>query len=233
MVWQMFRRLVQWLKKFFQRLFGGKRTHSQNRVNVQKELAPPLSDTDLEFLFTDLLEGVHQARGQGWAQKWLHNIEHRVPTERWVEWLQRFSEKLLASRTPNNELAARLVQLGDLGVGEVGDVAYNIGMQLLTRIQGEPIWEYEGPDAFAATFPGQETSFELEENLPGEDLQTVTLDELFLMLQQDENLRQQVAEQLAIETDDPEVLIQALIDQLQANGESASEEEEEELQRDN
>ncbi|WP_242046580.1 hypothetical protein [Cylindrospermum sp. FACHB-282] len=229
----MLRRLVQWLKKFFQRLFGGKQTPAQNRVNVQKELAPPLSDTDLEFLFTDLLEGVHQARGQGWAQKWLYNVEHRIPTERWVEWLQRFGEKLLAARTPNNELAARLVQLGDLGVGEVGDVAYNIGMQLLTRNQGEPIWEYEGPDALGVTITDEATSSEIEENLSGEALQTVTLDELFLMLQQDQHLRQQVAEQLAMVTDDPEVLIQALIDQLQANDESAPEEEEEEPQPDN
>jgi hypothetical protein len=220
----MLRRLIQWLKKFFQRLFGGKSTPSPARGDVQKEPAPPLTDTDLEFLFTDLLEGVHQARGQAWAQKWLHNIEHRVTTERWVEWLQRFGEKLLASRTPNNELAARLVQLGELGVGEVGDVAYDIGMQLLTRNPGEPIWEYDGPDADDATIVYPPNSSDAEEIDAEGELQTVTLDELFLMLQQDENLRQQIAQQIGIETDDPQIIVQKLIEQLQANAESSPDE---------
>ncbi|MDB9377518.1 hypothetical protein PN460_06540, partial [Nodularia sphaerocarpa CS-585A2] len=128
----MLRRLIQWIKGLFRSLFAGQKTFSNVGDNMPDKPAPPLTDTDLEFLFNELIEGVHQARGKDWAQKWLHNIEHRVSTERWVEWLQRFGERLLASPTPNNELAARLVQLGDLGVGKVGNVAYEIGMQLLT-----------------------------------------------------------------------------------------------------
>jgi hypothetical protein len=218
MVQQMLRRLVQWLKRLFQRLFGGKQTASKARRDVQKEPAPPLTDTDLEFLFNELLQGVHQARGQAWALKWLHNIEHRIPTERWVEWLQRFGERLLTSPTPNNEIAARLVQLGELGVGEIGDVAYDIGMQMLTRNQGEPIWEYEEPDTLSM-MPSEETSPALiepdaTENLSEEEYQSVTIEELFVMLQQDENLRQQMAQQLAIETDDPQIIVDALLNQF-------------------
>ncbi|MDF5709117.1 MAG: hypothetical protein PUP90_15990 [Nostoc sp. S4] len=221
----MLKRLVQWLKKLFQSLFGRKQTASKVRGNVQKEPAPPLSDTDLEFLFNELLQGVHQARGEAWARKWLDNIEHRIPSERWVEWLRRFGERLLASPTPNNEMAARLVELGELGIGEITDVAYSIGMQLLTRNQGEPIWEYEGPDAMSTTLPPPvniTTSEELDgkENLPEGEYQTVTLEELFVMLQQDENLRQQIAQQLAVDTDDPQVLVQALISQLYPGGQS-------------
>ncbi|MHC5613103.1 MAG: hypothetical protein ACYTXA_19395 [Nostoc sp.] len=227
----MLKRLFQWLKKLFQSLFGGKQTASKYRGNVQKEPAPPLSDTDLEFLFNELLQGVHQARGEAWARKWLHNIEHRIPTERWVEWLGRFGDRLLASATPNNEIAARLVQLGELSIGEVGDVAYSIGMQLLTRNQGEPIWEYEGPDALSTTLPSEPTAPILEsadqpENLPEGESQTVTLEELFVMLQQDQNLRQQIAEQLAVETDDPQLLVQALISQLYPAGQSTTEQTE-------
>ncbi|MBW4616504.1 MAG: hypothetical protein KME21_25185 [Desmonostoc vinosum HA7617-LM4] len=215
----MLKRLVQWLKKLFKSLFGGKTTKSKARVDVQQEPAPPLSDTDLEFLFNELLQGVHQARGQAWALKWLQNIEHRITTERWVEWLQKFGERLLASPTPNNELAARLVQLGDLGIGEVGDVAYDIGMQLLTRNPGEPVWEYDGPDAEMTNLPSEQTFSAMEEvdsqeNPSEAEYQSVTLEELYVMLQQDENLRQQIAQQLAIETDDPQVIVQALIDQL-------------------
>ncbi|MBD2529433.1 hypothetical protein H6G97_07555 [Nostoc flagelliforme FACHB-838] len=226
----MLKRLFQWLKKLFQSLFGGKQTASKSRGNVQKEPAPPLSDTDLEFLFNELLEGVHQARGEAWAQKWLHNIEHRIPTERWVEWLGRFGDKLLASPTPNNEMAARLVQLGELSIGEIGDVAYSIGMQLLTRNQGEPIWEYEGPDAFSTSLPSEMDSLsesaDAPENPPEGEYQTVTLEELFVMLQEDENLRQQIAQQLAVETDDPQVLVQALISQLYPAGQSTTEQTE-------
>jgi len=231
MVQQMLKRLFQWLKKLFQSLFGGKQTASKYRGNVQKEPAPPLSDTDLEFLFNELLQGVHQARGEAWARKWLHNIEHRIPTERWVEWLGRFGDRLLASATPNNEIAARLVQLGELSIGEVGDVAYSIGMQLLTRNQGEPIWEYEGPDALSTTLPSELTSPILEsadapENFPEGESQTVTLEELFVMLQEDQNLRQQIAQQLAVETDDPQLLVQALISQLYPAGQSTTEQTE-------
>ncbi len=230
MVQQMLRRLVQWLKKIFQRLFGGQQTSSKTGDNVPTQPAPPLTDTDLELLFTELLEGVHQARGQAWAQKWLHNIEHRISTERWIEWLRRFGERLIASPTPNNELAARLVQLGELGIGEIGNTAYDIGMQVLKRNQSEPVWEYEGPDAVSETFLPQDNYLledelneednipAVEESIPAEgEYQTVSLEQLFVMLQQDENLRQQVAQQLAIETDDPQVIVQELINQYAAN----------------
>ncbi|QLE50728.1 hypothetical protein FD724_23270 [Nostoc sp. C057] len=231
MVQQMLKRLFQWLKKLFQSLFVGKQNVSKSRGNIPKEPAPPLSDTDLEFLFTELLQGVHQARGEAWAQKWLHNIEHRITTENWVQWLGRFGEKLLASPTPNNEIAARLVQLGELDIGKIGDVAYSIGMQLLTRNQGEPIWEYEGPDALSTTLQSETTpsiseSVDAPENPPEGEYQTVTLEELFVMLQEDENLRQQIAQQLAVETDDPQVLVQALINQLYPAGQSTTEQTE-------
>jgi hypothetical protein len=152
-----------------------------------------------------LLEGVHQGRGQEWAVKWLNNIEHRVSTERWVEWLRRFGDRLLGSPAANNELAARMVQLGDLRIGQVGDVAYETGMRLLTRNPVEPIWEYGGPDAEPPTPVNEEG-----------ELKTVTLDELLVMLHQDESLRQMIAQQLGIETDDPEVIIEALINQFNA-----------------
>ncbi|MBD2293087.1 hypothetical protein H6G06_06205 [Anabaena sphaerica FACHB-251] len=211
MVQQMLKRVIQWLKRLFQGLFGSKQ--SPVKKNVEKTVAPPLSDTDLEFLFTELLAGVHQARGQAWAQNWLHKLEHRVSTQRWLDWLNRFGERLLASKKPNNELAARLVQFGELGVGEVGDLAYEIGMQLLTRTQGEPIWEYDGPDAVSEITP--------DENLPEEEYQTVTWDELLVMLQENENLRQQITQDLGIETDDPQIIIQTLINQSQAFSESS------------
>ncbi|MBD2356410.1 hypothetical protein H6G41_17560 [Tolypothrix sp. FACHB-123] len=223
----MLKRLIQWLKNFFQGLFGGKSSRSSVRRDVPKEPPPQLSDTDLEFLFNELLEGVHQARGQAWAIKWLHNIEHRISTQRWVEWLRQLEERLLAAPTPNNELASRLVQLGDLGVGEVGDVAYDIGMQLLTRNQGEPIWEYAGPDTISASSLSESGSVSNAAD-PGDnpsegDYQTVTLEQLFMMMQQDETLAEQIAQQIGLETKDPQVIIQALINQYHAANQGATE----------
>ncbi|MGM3307939.1 hypothetical protein ACSQ6I_18515 [Anabaena sp. WFMT] len=222
MVQQMLKRLIQWLKKFFQPFFPNKQNFIPVTKDVQKEVAPPLSDTDLEFLFTELLAGVHQARGQAWAQKWLHKIEHRVTTQRWLDWLKQFSEKLLTSRTPNNELAARLVQLGELDIGEIGDLAYDIGMQLLTRNQGEPIWEYDGPDTISQITSAPPITYVVsteadDGNFLEEEYQTLTWDELFVMLQEDQNLRQQIAQDLAIETDDPEIIIQTLLNQSQTS----------------
>jgi hypothetical protein len=46
-------------------------------------------------------------------------------------------------------------------------------------------------------------------------METITLDELLERLQQDANLVQVVAQQLGIETTDPQVIIQALIRHLQ------------------
>ncbi len=210
----MLRRLIQWLKKFFQGLFGTTQQNPSHKSNSPTSPPPPLNDTDLEFLFTELLEGVHQARGQSWVQKWLENIEHRVSEQRWVEWLQKFGDKLLAAPTPNNELASRLVQLGELRVGEVSNVAYDIGMRLLTRNQVEPIWEYAGPDA-VMDIPqsnAQQEQVEPPSDTEGE-YQTITVEELMDLIQDDVNLRSQIAAQLGIDTDDPEVIIQTLVNQ--------------------
>lgn len=217
----MLQRLIQWFKKLFQRLFGGQQPLARTERDLEKKVPPPLSDTDLEFLFMELLEGVHQARGQAWAQKWLHNIEHRVSPERWIEWLQQFGARLLASSTPNHEVASRMIQLGELDIGKVGDTAYEIGMQVLTRKNEEPVWEYDGPDAPVVTSPhGQDSDEQVEignaVNLPEGELHTISLEQLSVLLQQDENLRQQIAQQMGIATDDPQVIIQTLLNQFYA-----------------
>jgi hypothetical protein len=218
MVHQMFKRLIQWLKKFFRHLFGGKQNFTPSREQVPKAVVPPLTDTDLEFLFTELLAGVHQVKGQTWAQKWLHNLEHRVSTQQWLEWLNRFGDRLLASSKPHNELAARLVQLGELGVGEISNLSYDIGMKVLTGNPGEPVWEYEGPDAVENNLLIPANT---EENLPEGEYKTVSLDELLMMLQQDEALCEQISQQLGVETNNPEEIIQVLVSQYNEANESS------------
>lgn len=233
----MFKRLIQWLKNFFSGLFGAKKTTTRVNLVREEQTPPPLDDTDLEFLFTELLEGVHQARGQSWALRWLKNLEHRVSQQRWLEWLEKFGSRLLASNSANNEIAARMVQLGELEVGVVGDTAYDLGMQLLTRNQPEPIWEYVGPDAIAVDTAVDTNNQHLSSNVGelGEDAiheasipaqpapddggyQTITVEQLFELIQQDPSLRQNLAQQVGLETDDPEIIIQAVVNHLQTAG---------------
>lgn len=208
----MIKRLIQWFKRLFQGLFKKKRPIVSTRTayrktNVAKPSAHPLTDTDLEFLFTELLEGVYQGKQASWVEKWLKNLEHRVTKEQWLEWLNRFGERLLASPQSHNELASRLVRLGELGVGEFGNLAYQLGMKVLTRTSVQPIFEYDGPDAMSHTANLD------HEDLPPEEYQAVSLDDFLIMLEQDENLRRQVAQQLGIQSDNPEEIIATLVSQ--------------------
>lgn len=205
----MLNRVIKWLKQILKRLLqalsGKRRRSSQSPQNGEKKTIPPLSDTDLEFLFTELLAGVRQAKGRTWARNWLHQIEHRVSTGQWLDWLRKFGNKLLNSKNPHNEIASRLVQLGELDVGEVGDLAYEIGMELLSRTPIEPIWEYE-----------EIVQSPAEENLSPEE-QIVTQDDLLAILRENEPLRRQISQDLQIDSDDPQVILEGIIDQAKEN----------------
>jgi tetratricopeptide (TPR) repeat protein len=169
----MLRRLVKLLRQFFHQLFGKKKERSRSLGTQQTVVQPPpmLTNADLEYLFTQLLEGVCQARGQTWAIKYLERMENRISKQRWLEWLQIFGERLLASPAPNEELAFRLVQLGELEIGAVGDFAHDIGMRLLARNTGvswqdiRPVDEVtEGSIEIIVPNPNYEASISLSDN---------------------------------------------------------------------
>ncbi|MCC5660225.1 tetratricopeptide repeat protein [Nostoc sp. XA010] len=187
----MLRRISQSLRRFLKRLIESKQASSLKgaRGHNLVEMLPELTNADLEQLFIQLLEGVHQARGRQWALRYLQRVENRIPAERWIDWLVMFGESLLASSAPNPLLATKMVQLGELGVGRIGDVAYDIGIRLMqspTQIEyegnypeedleitpgqelirnlGEQLWEYDEPDVIETT-PGQELLRNLGEQL--------------------------------------------------------------------
>ncbi|MEH2002424.1 MAG: tetratricopeptide repeat protein [Nostoc sp.] len=169
----MLRRISQSLKRFLKRLIQSKQTRRSLKGGRGRNLVgvvPELTNADLEQLFMQLLEGVHQARGRQWALRYLQRIENRIPAERWIDWLVMFGESLLASPTPNPLLATQMVQLGELGVGRIGDVAYNIGIRLMQNspIQNSPTpIEYEGNQAQDGVeiTPGQALIRDLGEQL--------------------------------------------------------------------
>ncbi|MEH2347607.1 MAG: tetratricopeptide repeat protein [Nostoc sp.] len=181
----MLRRISQSLKRFLKRLIESKQASSLKgaRGHNLVELLPELTNADLEQLFIQLLEGVHQARGRQWALRYLQRVENRIPAERWIDWLVMFGESLLASPAPNPLLAAQMVQLGELGVGRIGDVAYDIGIRMM---QNSP------------------TQIEYEENYPEEDLE-ITPEEYGVEITPGEELIHNLGEQLW-EDDEPDVI---------------------------
>jgi hypothetical protein len=214
----------------FKGLFGKKQSSQNIRVDEYTESAPPLTDSDMEFLFGELLEGVNQSRGQSWAQKWLRNLEYRITNDEWTAWLNRYGDKVLSSNNPNNDLAAKLIQLGELGIGDIGDAASDIGMQILTRNEPEPIWEYNGPDNQGVSLTITENQVNQPITEEGEqqesqeqEYQPITIEELYQIMQQDGEVRQQIATQLGIETDDPDIIIQALMQQFYLDAEENQE----------
>ncbi|ABA23114.1 Protein prenyltransferase, alpha subunit [Trichormus variabilis ATCC 29413] len=122
----MLKQLWQWLKRSFGRLFG--RKHSP--VREQNKVEPPqrLTDAEYESLFLQLLAEVNDGLTRGEAKGFL--AAKHINEGDLVEWLRGFGERLFASAKPNDELVSRMVRLGELSIGEVSDVAGDIGRRL-------------------------------------------------------------------------------------------------------
>ncbi|MBD2447411.1 tetratricopeptide repeat protein [Nostoc sp. FACHB-152] len=185
----MLTQLWQWLK-----------THSNQPVSKhtqplreQKVGEPPpeLTNGDLELLYTQLLEGVHQGRGQQWAIKYLQRMEDRISTKRWIDWLLEFGEKLLISPVPNQQLAMQMVELGELNIGKVGELSYDIGIRIMTRNTDE--WNEEVEEPATATTADSE---EILPNSPGQNLLRNLGETLW---EYEEETSQQVADTTSLE----------------------------------
>ena len=212
----MVKRIWQWLKNLFRKIFGAKPEESPTITDTAT--LKPLEDPDYEFFFRQLLEGI----SHGWQPprivKFFDGMKDRVSNAQWVGWLHRFGEKVSASRAQNLELGRRMVQLGEIAqsipsIQDIGDAAYRIGQQVLTRDHSGVVWEYEGPDANPRTppptFPGAELS---SEDIPEDEV--ITVEELFARLEDNPDLVKLIAEQFGIETNDPQVIIDAVVKQL-------------------
>ncbi len=145
----MFKQIWQNLKN--PAIKGKKSLFSQGNKSVSTEALPSLNDSDYEFLWLQLLEGM----AHGWhSQKLVHFFKvlgERGKEELWLSWLNRFEEKLLTSPSPNQQLGAKMVQFGQKtqdypSIRKIGEKSSQIGRQLLNRQPGSTIWEYDGPD---------------------------------------------------------------------------------------
>jgi tetratricopeptide (TPR) repeat protein len=173
---------------------------------------PPLDDKDYEFLFIQLLEGVFHGWHQGRVAKFFQLLGDRGLDELWVDWMRRYEEKFIAATKSDRYMAVQMMRLGDLihlqndpRINKIGIVAQEIGQKCLDLDRQSSVWEYEGPD----------TGSNPPESIATE--QTVTLEQLFAMLQQDSNLVEQMAQQLGLETKDPQAIIDFLERQIPQN----------------
>ncbi|NEN89177.1 MAG: tetratricopeptide repeat protein [Okeania sp. SIO3H1] len=209
----MLHRIWQWLKNLWTKLLG---LFSQSRLDVSEntqpisESLPTLTDTDYDFLFGQLLEGVVQGWQSERVQRFFDELGERGKPELWQEWLQRFGERLLVSPKPNDELAQRMVGFAELtrslpSLQSLGAMANNIGTQLLSRDDSGAVWEYDGPDVGVSPRP---------QTFVGEEKDDDTMSELVVKLQENPNLLATVAQQLGVQTSDPRVVIQAMVSQL-------------------
>ncbi|MBO9998767.1 MAG: hypothetical protein J7641_07115 [Cyanobacteria bacterium SID2] len=137
----MFKKLWQWIERFWQRLFGTARSESPS---PEPEVTP-LSDAAYERLLSRLLDKV----AAGWTQdRVLEEIGDRRDDRFFQSWLHRFGKRLLKSPVPNRELGKRMLQLSEVGCGEIGEIAGQYGRQLLER-EFPPLFEAEYEPLFA------------------------------------------------------------------------------------
>ncbi len=253
---KIWRSLVKWFRKSFGLDIGNKR----NLAAI--EALPPLDDVDREYLFMQLLEGVAHGWQQPRAIGFFNKIRHRVRKSDWLEWLDRFGSNLLDSPAPNYELAGRMVQLGQLDCGDIGDKAAEYGSRLLNFHQEElpmdllPIIEFDSPmgeyydneDMFdeepietgyigstdnsqtraygeapsellidAPPMPESSRSNPIEPAAvdPAMETREITLEEFAEMLAKDPSLVAELAAQFGVETTDPQVIVNAVMAQMQ------------------
>jgi hypothetical protein len=148
----MLKKIWQSLVRWFHKLVG-RGTSSRSRDRLATAQLPPLDDTDREYLFMQLLEGVAHGWQQPRAIGFFNKIRSRVRKSEWLEWLDRFGQNLLDSPVPNYELAGRMSQLSQLDCGEVGDLAGEYAARLLDRQAEEypmeflPIMEFSSTES--------------------------------------------------------------------------------------
>ncbi|NJL01235.1 MAG: hypothetical protein HC910_11995 [Spirulinaceae cyanobacterium SM2_1_0] len=187
--------------------------------NTATPAIAPLSDADCDFLFNQLLEGVAHGWDGGRVEQFFDHTRDRAKISHWLDWLQRYGERLTTAATPDPELAKRLEQLAAQvqrtpHLVEFGASAQAIAQQLRTRQTTGVVWEYDGPDSIFSRGTPQEPL-----TTPGQPgVETLTLDELFERLQIDPELRRRIAAQVGVESDDPLVIVQALAVKLRPPG---------------
>ncbi|MBD2184983.1 CHAT domain-containing protein [Aerosakkonema funiforme] len=128
----MFKKIGRWLKRLWQQLFLPSRIRRDNTpatAKAGKRKAPRRSDAEYESLFLQLLDREGENPSRQNIKSFL--FTKLVDEDELAAWLRGFGSKLLESPESHRKLARRMVQLGKVAGGELGDVAGEIGRELL------------------------------------------------------------------------------------------------------
>jgi Flp pilus assembly protein TadD len=164
----MFKQIWKNLKKTTGKSTKNNLSFGDNSLITEK--APSLSDSDYEFLWIQLLEGV----AHGWHSQKIVNffkdLGERGKEDLWLGWLNRFEEKLLTTSSPNQQLASRMLLFSQktqeyASLKEISDKSYQIGRLILSQQAGSLIWEYDGPDLFDHNAPKKTEDLEVSEEV--------------------------------------------------------------------
>jgi Flp pilus assembly protein TadD len=230
----MLRQIWQWLKRFFQGLFGvnkGKSRRSQHNYQ-QTDSLKPLSDTDYEFLFMQLLEGVIRGWDQKRVLKFFTQLEDRTTQYDWTNWLEGFGTKVLASAATNQELGIRMVRFGQLteflpSLRRLGQESYIIGQKILNKQKKRQMWESTAPVRQETPPKNVEIATVSETDLTEVEIPTtkeqqqpqeftpLSPDQLLAHLYEDPTLADVLAKQLGLDDDsNPEHIVSAMVNQM-------------------
>jgi tetratricopeptide (TPR) repeat protein len=186
--------------------YGNKSDH---QLTVETQLShnseKSVKDADLEFLFHQLLEGVANGWQENRIEPFFEKLDPKFTLEIWLDWLQRYRIKLLSSSAPHNHFAARMIILGEKTASlpflrGIGYLAYEIGKELLNQGKNNLLAEslLHHPDNYNINEDDQHS-------------ESVSLGDVLHLLQNDTDFAEDTARQLGIDTIDPGVIMEKIV----------------------
>ncbi|MEQ9551060.1 MAG: tetratricopeptide repeat protein [Coleofasciculus sp. G3-WIS-01] len=149
----MIKRFWQWLVRLIQPILPPFLKPKRHR-RLQKRL----SDAEYQQLFRQLLTGVNQ----GWnREQILQHLGYQSSDRYFKVWLFEYGQQLRQLPEADHQFAGQLLQMSGVGCGELGEIAAEIGQDLLAKPSGkgeeeqedkgdEDKWENAEGDAAAA-----------------------------------------------------------------------------------
>ncbi|MCS6943737.1 MAG: tetratricopeptide repeat protein [Geminocystis sp.] len=185
-----------------------------------------VKDKDLEFLFYQLLEGVAKGWGEAKVEQFFQRLQPKISVENWLDWLQRYRWQLLASPNSHIQTAARMIVLGEITATlpffrAVGDLAYEIGKELLNRSQNSATVNATKLQNYNSPPQNQQNTHSPQQNSkqnPPPAEKPVPLGQFLSLLQQDEEFAREVAKQLKIDSADPGIILDRFLEKQNQQG---------------
>ncbi|NCO76115.1 MAG: tetratricopeptide repeat protein [Cyanobacteria bacterium] len=172
-----------------------------------------VKDSDLEFLFQELLKGVANGKQESYIEQFFENLQPKITVEIWLDWLQRYRNQLISSSAPHYNFAARMIILGEKTASlpflrAVGDLAYEIGKELLNR------------SSFTDSLPSHVHQDSTVNNINHDDENSqppVSFGDVLSLLQEDSEFAENTARQWGMDTLDPGMIINKIVEESELN----------------